>query len=248
MAQAGPGKIRLFNDFHSVRGAVADSADVATLGLEPFFAGGEGFEDNDAGIIFLAGPTGFATLTGANTDADMSFIGTQISFDVGLQGTIVLETRIQMPDLDTKEIFFGLTSILTLDEQLEDIVINSSATAITLVADLVGFYFSDELTASATGWHGIHAGGTAADSATVANVVLPSSTVVANTWQILRLEVDTNGDTRWFINGDLKQSVAKAASTTTDVAVCLGLGANTTELVIIDVDYLLVTANRDWTV
>ena len=248
MAESGPGKIRLFNDFHAVRGALTDSADVATLGLEPFYAGGEGFESTDAGIVFLAGPNGFATLTSDDEDTDTSFIGTQISFDVGLQGTIVLETRVQIPDLDTKEIFFGITSILSLDEQLEDILINASATAITLVADCVGFYFSDELTASATSWHGVHAGGTAADSSTVANVVLSGSTVAANTWQILRLEVDNNGDARWFVDGVLKQSVAKAASTTADVAVCYALAANTTQFVIGDIDYLLVKANRDWTV
>lgn len=247
MAQSGPGKIRLFNDFHSIRSVIASTADHDET-LADFYAGGEGFESGDAGLVQLAGPNGLITMTSDDEDKDTTFIGTNIQFDVGLQGTIVLETRIQIPDLDTKEIFFGLTSILSLDEELEDIVINSSATALTLVADLVGFYFSDELTASATGWHGIHAGGTAADSSTVANVVLSGSTVVANTWQILRLEVDTNGTTRWFINGVLKQSVAKAASTTTDVAVCLAVAANTTQFGIMDCDYLLVTANRDWTV
>ena len=60
--------------------------------------------------------SGAITLTGANTDADTSLIGTSLCFDVGLQGTIVAETRIQMPDVDTKEIFFGLTSILTIDD------------------------------------------------------------------------------------------------------------------------------------
>ncbi len=248
MAESGLGKIRLFNDFHNIRGLIGDTADTATQGLEPFFAGGEGFEDTDAGLIFLAGPDGFATLTGANTDADTSFIGTQISFDIGLQGTIVCETRIQMPDLDTKELFFGITSILSLDEQLEDIVINASATAVTIVADLAGFYFSDELTASATTWHGIHGGGSAADGNTAANVTLSGSTVVANTWQILRLEVDTSGTVRWFVDGDLKQTVQNACSTTTDVAVVLAAAANTTQLVVMDIDYLLVTANRDWTV
>ena len=245
---SGRVKIELFNDVHGVRLLIGATADTAEIGLHPFYAGGEGYEDTDAGIIFLAGPNGTITMTGADTDADTSFIGTQISFDVGLQGTIVLETRVQFPDVDTKEVFFGITNVLSLDEQLEDIVINSSATAITLPADCVGFYFSDELTASATSWHGVHAGGSTADSTTVANVVLPTSTMAANTWQVLRLEIDNNGDARWFINGDLKQSVSGAASTTTDVAVCLAFAANTTQLVVGDVDYLLVKCNRDFTV
>lgn len=249
MAQSGPGGIRLFNDFGNVPNLLSETTDTALLG--DFFAGGEGFEDTDAGVApntSLMG--GVVTLTGANTDADTTFIGTNLMFDVATMGTIVLETRIQVPDLDTKEIFFGLTSILTIDEQLEDIVINASATAITIPADVVGFYMSNELTASATEWHGIYAGGTVADSTTVADVNLGTSngaTITAGDWQVLRLEVDTNGTTRWYINGDLKQTVAGACSTTSDFAVALAAAANTTELVIVECDYLLVTANRDWT-
>lgn len=249
MSQSENGQIRLFNDFFGVAETLALTGDTAQLG--DFYAGGEGFEDADAGLSGVSGQAalgGVVTLTSANTDADTTFIGTSVSFDVALMGPLVLETRIQMPDLDTKEIFFGITSILTVDEQLEDIVINASATAVTCVADLAGFYFSNELTASATTWHGIHAGGTTADGATAANVTLSGSTVTAGEWQILRLEVDKNGTCRWYVNGDLKQTVTGAVSLTSDVAAVLAVAANTTELGIIECDYLEVRANRDWTV
>jgi hypothetical protein len=62
------------------------------------------------------------------------------------------------------------------------------------------------------------------------------------------LEVAPNGTVRWFIDGVLKKTVEGAASTTTNMAVCLAAAANTTEFAIIDVDYLCVEANRDWTV
>lgn len=251
MAQAGPGKIRLFNDFTALTTLVTTASDFEPLG--DFYCGGEGKEDNDTGVApsTTAPVSGSVTMTGGDTDADTTFIGTQLMFDVALMGPLVLEVRIQVPDVDTKEIFVGFTSILTIDEQLEDIVINSSATAVTCVADLVGFYMSDELTASATEWHGIHAGGATADGATAANVNLGTSnsaTITAGEWQVLRLEVDPNGDTRWFVNGDLKQSVSTACSTTSNLAACVAFGANTTELVVGDIDYLLVVANRDWTV
>jgi hypothetical protein len=60
--------------------------------------------------------------------------------------------------------------------------------------------------------------------------------------------VDTNGDARWYIDGDLKQTVAGAISTTTNLGAALMAGATTTELVVVECDYLLVEANRDWTV
>tara|TARA_Y100000310_G_scaffold193594_1_gene193567 strand:- start:31 stop:714 length:684 start_codon:yes stop_codon:yes gene_type:complete len=223
---------------------LALTTDTAQLG--DFFAGGEGFEDNDAGVAGKDALSGVVTITSGNTDADTSFIGTHIAFDVALMGPIVLEARVQVPDLDDKEIFFGLTSILSVDEQLEDIVINASGTTITMPADLVGFYLSSELTDDED-WHGIHNGGTTAGSTTTTAVDL-NDDAVAGEWQVLRLEVSSNGTALWYIDGVLKQTVAGAASTTTNMAVCLAAAANTTELSIMDVDYLSVDANRDWTV
>jgi len=248
MAQSSNGRISLFNDFFGVGNTLALTADTAEMG--DFYAGGEGFEDNDAGVAGKDALSGVVTITSANTDADTTFIGTHIGFDVGLMGTIVLETRVQLPDLDDKEIFFGLTSILSVDEQLEDIVINASSTTITIPADCVGFYLSSELTDDED-WHGIYSGGTATASTTTTAVDLSAATeneAVAGEWQVLRLEVANNGTTRWYIDGDLQQTVVGACSTTTNLAVCLAAAANTTELAIMDVDYLEVTANRDWTV
>ena len=244
MPQSGEGRIRLFNDFCGVAETLALTADTAQLG--DFFAGGEGFEDNDAGVAGKDALSGVVTITSGNTDADTSFIGTHIAFDVALMGPIVLEARVQVPDLDDKEIFFGLTSILSVDEQLEDIVINASGTTITMPADLVGFYLSSELTDDED-WHGIHNGGSTAASTTTTGVDL-NDDAVAGEWQVLRLEVSSNGTALWYIDGVLKQTVAGAASTTTNMAVCLAAAANTTELSIMDVDYLSVDANRDWTV
>ena len=245
MAQSGNGRIRLFNDFASVANTLALTADTAQLG--DFYAGGEGFEDNDAGIAGKDALSGVVTITSANTDADTTFIGTHIAFDVGLMGPIALEARVQLPDLDTKEIFFGLTSILSVDEQLEDIVQNASATTITMPADLVGFYLSDELTTVAGDWHAINNGGTATATTTTTNGQL-NNVAVAGEWQVLRLEVMPNGTSYWYIDGVLKKTVENAASTSTNMAVCLAAAANTTQLAIFDCDYLMVEANRDWTV
>jgi len=251
MAQSGNGRIRLFNDFFGVGSMVASTSDPAALFAYPlgeFYGGGEGIEDADAGFApSTAAPlSGAVTITAANTDADTAFIGTQIAFDVALMAPITLETRIQLPDLDTKEIFFGLTSILSTDEQLEDIVINASSSTITMPADLVGFYLSDELSDDED-WHAIYNGGTASASTTTTDVNL-SNDAVAGEWQVLRLEVMSNGTAYWYIDGVLKKTVEGAASTTTNVAVCLAAAANTTELVVLECDYLSVEANRDWTV
>ena len=252
MAQSGNGRIRLFNDFFGVGSMVASTSDPAALFAYPlgdFYGGGEGIQDGDAGFRpSTAAPlSGAVTIISGNANAQTAFIGTQIGFDLALMGPITLEARVQIPDLDTKEIFFGLTSILTTDEELEDIVINASATTITMPADLVGFYLSDELTTVAGDWHAINSGGTATATTTTTNGQL-NNVAVAGEWQVLRLEVMSNGTAYWYIDGVLKKTVTNAASTSTNVAVCLAAAANTTELAILECDYLTVEANRDWTV
>jgi len=259
MAQSGNGRIRLFNDFYGMQNLLlsmtTDPASAFAYPMGDFYGGGEGIEDNDAGFApsSTAPLSGAITINSGDTDADTAFIGTQIGLDVGLMGTITMETRVQIPDMDTKEIFFGLTSILTADEQLEDIVINASSTTITMPADLVGFYFSDELTDDEA-WHGIHSGGTTSGSTTTTSVCLggtgdaTSVGPTAGEWQILRLEVDVNGTTRWYVDGVLRQTVEGACSTSSNFAACLAAAANTTQMAIMECDYIDVTANRDWTV
>ena len=252
MANSGVGRIRLFNDFMGVGATLAMQDDPAAVVAYPFgdfYGGGEGVEDNDAGFkqSSAAPLSGAISINSGDTDADTSFIGTAIAFDVEKMAPLTLEARIQLPDLDTKEVFFGLTSILSTDEQLEDIVINASATTLTMPADLVGFYLSDELTTVAGDWHAIHNGGTATATTTSTDGQL-NNVSVAGEWQVLRLEVAPNGQCEFWIDGVLKKTVAGAASTTTNMAVCLAAAANTTQMSIIECDYLLVEANRDWTV
>ena len=214
MAESGPGQIRLFNDFFGGE-ALATTLDAVNVG--DFYVGGEGHEDADAGVATANLLSGAVAITSGNPDADTTFIGTGIAFDVALMAPIVLEARVQLPDLDTKEIFFGLTSILTQDEQLEDIVINASGTTLTIPAELAGFYLSDELTDDED-WHGIHNGGSATASTTTTSVDL-NDDAVAGEWQVLRLEVAPNGTVRWYIDGVLLQTVVGAVSTTTNFAV-----------------------------
>ena len=65
---------------------------------------------------------------------------------------------------------------------------------------------------------------------------------------MLRLEIDTNGTARWYIDGVLKQTVVGAVSTSVDLALLLGVETKGNAIETMDVDYLLLQANRDWTV
>ena len=242
-AQGEPGRIRLFYDFYG-EDSIANTAELRSLG--PFCVGGQGSAETDAGVPTIAGIlSGAGRITTTNEDNHTTMVGTQAAFDVGLSGTIVLETRVQMENLDTKEVFIGFSDIAPETLSIEtDILTGATATMTNTASDFVGFFLSAELSDDED-WHAVYKGGTAS-AVTASGSLDLDDDAVAGEWQILRLEVAPNGTTRWYIDGDLKQTVAGACSTTTNLAVCLAAAANTTELAIMDVDYLLVKANRDW--
>jgi len=246
MAQSECGAIRLFNDFFGVDNYLSLTNDTASAG--DFYLGGESFEVATAGALGLQSDalSGVVELLTDTTDKDTIHIGTSVAFDVALMAPIVVEARVRFDALTARAAFIGLTSVLSLDEQMDDILDYSAATTVALTATLSGFFLSSEFTDSAD-WHMVYYGGTTTGETTSSSIDADAD-AVAGEWQVLRLEVDNNGTARWYIDGVLKQTVAGAISTTTDLAVCCGVTANTSTAARMDVDYLLVTANRDWTV
>ena len=248
MAVAGPGKIRLFSDFAGPEEPDALTATSHYIG--PYRVVGEGFADSSVGIVGLetgANLSGAIQIEAGATDQDSTGLVTSKMFDVALTAPIVMEARVQFNNLDTKEFFFGLSDVNEDDVALETDILGASAgTTIALTSsNLIGFLLDSELTEDEM-WHGVYNGGTTTGVTASGSVELAVD-AVAGEWDIIRLEIDPNGDARWWVNGLLKQSVDTAVSTTTDLCMNFligGRGAN--ELA--DVDYVLVTANRDWTV
>ena len=245
--QAGAGEISLFYDFFG-EDNIANTA--ATRALGPFIVGGQGSEVNDdAGVPTLdSGLNGVGVITSTNEASHTTLVGTPCAFDVAKMAPIVLEARVRFDtDLLTKETFFGLTDVDPDTLSLATDVLTGSSSTITLTGSaFVGFFQSASLT-DTNDWHAVYEGGTAVGEVTSTNIDLDMPAVI-DKWQILRLEVDPNGTTRWFVDGELKKTLAGATSTTADVGGVLGVESETSYLETVDVDYLLVAANRDWTI
>jgi|TARA_Y100000310_G_C20396197_1_gene675221 hypothetical protein len=250
------GVIEIMEDFDGPEWIIAETAASGNIGK--FRVVGQGVADTDAGIVILEadGLNGVAQMTSPNaSDNDAIALTTGTMFDVGLMGTIVAEARVRMADLATKEVFFGFSDLNTDTHSMEGVLIHGDTATITLTAsDLVGFLFSSELTDK--DWHTVYNGGSTT-GVTASGSLDVGDNPVAGEWQILRVELDADGRARWYIDGvqvggttaAAQNGVAGAVSTTTDLACQLvleikGTGANET----IDVDYIYVRANRDWTV
>jgi hypothetical protein len=249
MAESGSGKVELYDDFTGGVEAIltATTAPPIVIGNGTFQLVGQGLADTDSGAV-LQGPPGSMLFTATN-EAEHA-IGLQTAtamFDVGLMGTIVAECRLQQAALVTRQIFFGFSDVATDLAILEGAIVKGTGTTITNTAsDLCGFLLASELT-DAADWHGVYNGGTAAGP-TVSTGIDFGADAVAATWQILRLEIDNNGTARWFVDGDLKQSVTGAASTTTDLIFNFLCEEKVTGNASMEVDYVKIRCNRDWTV
>jgi len=246
MAQSGRGRIEVFEDFQGVEIPIAGTADIEML--NDFKVGGEGFEDDTVGVLArdTDGLGGVVTVNSGATDNDCTAIMTATMFDVGLMGTIVMEVRSRFVDLDAKACFIGFSDAVTDDMQLVDILDYSAATTVALTAsDLVGFWYSSELTDDED-WHGVYNGGTTTGVTATGSIDL-NADAVAGEFQELRLEIDPNGTARWYVDGALKQTVAGAVSTSVDLAGVVAIAANSAEEAVIEPDYILIRANRDWT-
>lgn len=246
-AQSEVGRIRLFNDFFG-GDEVADASTVTVQAQGDFKIIGTGIAETDTKQVLLETDalSGVIQLETDNADKASTALATSVGFDVGLMGTLVLEARIRCATLTTRVMFVGFTDdnqdALSIEDHLFDVT--AVTTLENTASDMCGFYFQSELTA-ATELHACYKGGTtSASTDTTANDL--DVNLVGGEFMLLRIEIDNNGTARWFINGDLVKTLEGAISTTTDLAAVVGIGSVGGTAVTMDVDYMLVTANRDW--
>jgi len=246
MGQSGKGRIELFEDFTGPDCPVANAEASTTPGhfIGPFKITGDTVE-TDTGTVNVDKANGYLRISGNNEDGKGVAIGTNPIFSPVLNGTLVLEARLEMQALTTRVAFAGFCTVNAAD--VAEPCTSTGTTITAVAAGYAGFLLDSQFTAS-TQWHMPYYGGATTGVTTGATVACGSGVVaVAAESDVLRIEIDNNGTARWFINGILRQTVAGAVSTTTLLAGLVGCWGTTSTAADADVDYLLVRANRDWT-
>jgi len=252
MAQSGYGRILLFNDFTGEEIYLPAKNHADALGAlwnigGGFTVKGYALSDTVAGISTVEdGLNGQITLSSSDAaDGDAMYVTTETCFKPSVNGTMVLETRLETDALTNRRIFAGFRGTMNDDEGA---VCTGATGTLTLTAeaDLVGFFYDVGLT-EAVNWYMVHNGGTTAGE-TDASEIASGITPVINTMNILRVEVDNNGTARWFIDGVLLKTLAGAVAPTSVFAGCVGALNTGAYAAKVTIDYLAVEANRDWTV
>jgi len=247
--QSEVGKLFIMEDFFGAEDIIANTAASRPL-PSGFRIIGQGIAEADSGITVLETDpnlNGVGVFTTTNETEHSCGICTAKMLDVGLMAPMVMECRVQFPDLGTKQFYFGLTDHNDDTAILEGETVLGSGTALTLTAsDLCGFLYSTDLTNNDE-WHYVYHGGTATGEIVSTNAET-GVTLVAGEYNILRIEVDNNGTARWFIDGVLKKTLAGAVSTSVDLALIALLETKDDSIEYAKVDYCFLSANRDWTV
>ena len=249
--QSECGRITIFEDFIGPEFTIADTASPGVIGM--FRVSGETIADTDVGVtINESDPclNGVARLTTSDENNHSVCLTTAKMFTPVKNGTMIAECRVQFADLETKEFFFGFSDENDDDQGCESDLIHGATETITLTgSDLVGFLLSAELTEDEM-WHMVFNGGTVTGE-TDSTAIETGVDAVAAEYNILRIEVDNDGTARWYVDGVLKKTLEGAVSvTSTDLFAAQAIieVKDTAAAETADVDYIYVSANRDWTV
>jgi hypothetical protein len=158
-----------------------------------------------------------------------------------------LEARVRQAALNTGEVFIGFSDVATDLAIIEGAICHGDTVTVTLTAsDIVGFLMASDLTDNSD-WHGVYNGGTTTGQ-TVSTSVDFDAGATAGEFQVLRLELFPNGTAEWWVDGVLEQTVTGAVSTSVDLCLNVLVETKTTAVKTLDVDYIKIWANRDWTV
>ena len=248
---SGYGEILIFNDFTGEEAYLpaVDHAS-ATGGLWNIGNGltlkGYNLADDVATASAVEdGLNGQITLTSSDAgDGEAIYCTTETCFKPSVNAPMAVECRLEMAALTTRQVFVGFSG--TVADAQSDICSGATGTLTLTESNICGFLYDVGLT-EAVNWYMVYNGGSTTGT-TDASDVASGVTPVAGQMDVLRVEVDNNGTARWYINGELLQTVEGAVSTTAVFGGCVGAIATSTASATATVDYFAVEANRDWTI
>jgi len=250
MVQSGDSRLVINEDFLGGTEVAVASTTAPPINWPPFLTFvGQGIADTDSGAVMLDsdGMNGVVQLTTTNEDVHCAGFQTPVMFDVALNGTIVMEVRCRQAALNTGEVFIGFSDVATDLAIIEGAICHGDTVTVTLTAsDIVGFLMASDLTDNSD-WHGVYNGGTTTGQ-TVSTSVDFDAGATAGEFQVRRLELFPNGTAEWWVDGVLEQTVTGAVSTSVDLCLNVLVETKTTAVKTLDVDYIKIWANRDWTV
>lgn len=200
-----------------------------------------GSDAQAAGAISVGIRGGVARLTSGNNSGtasdDIAMLNSGLNF-LAAQGGVGLEVRLRMNTAVTGGTMgVGFTDVQSATGSTEEPSSISGTTQTTTATDGAGLLYD---TAQTTDQWYSWAVKNDTDTASTISGVAP----VADTYQILRVEIDASGALTTFINDVQVHSVAAAITTTALLTPYVYVNATTTASVVVDIDYAAVWSGR----
>lgn len=184
---------------------------------------------------------GVVRLTSGVAGTGVAADGSQLACHIPMQadsGGLVFETRLHInAAVTTVQVVAGFTDVTTLELPA---AVGGSDAITTTASNAVVFVFDTD--ADTDEWFGIGVNGDTDATGNGTLGVVP----VADTYQTLRIEVDSDGATaRFFIDGTEQGSLtANATSASTNLHATVLVNSTTTTSRTVDVDYIYAGHNR----
>ena len=197
----------------------------------------EGDDDIAAPPVVIAANNGLLTLVSGNAGDTFAHDGSQLSSQLNwipANGGLSMTARI-MPVTGVATVCYnvGFTDTIALEMPIT----LSTTTLTTNASDAAVFVY--DTAATNDFWHIQGVKGNT-DTALTNTSVLP----VADTYTILRVDIDTSGTASFYIDGVLKGNIANAVTTSVALTPTIAVTARTTSSRVLYVDYVEVAQKR----
>jgi len=240
------GRIRVFEDFLGMAGVSAGAAPttdvVSRMGQLSFVGVNEGtttmLVDEPGGVLSM-------TTTGNDNDNCCLFAGPFKPSD----GGVVMEFRFKMEDITSSAVFAGWSETLNQTTAPTMPAENTGATptlSFTGTGGVAGMLYDKDTTTAV--WRAVAGdGGVVASDLTTATGTV-SDAPVNDEWDVVRVEIDVNGDAKIYHDGKLIDDVAACVTASDYGFVILMLEERAATAEKLEVDYFYAEGGRDWTV
>ena len=170
---------------------------------------------NDAAAISnTPGAGGWVSLLSGETDNEVMFMATALIFDISKNP--IIEAKVQISDVSATSFFFGFSDANT-ETTPASTIDYADATLAAAATDAVGFVSDADKSSSLLYAASIATGGSVAAATT-------GYTWVDSATKTLRIELKTDGDAYFYVDGVLTNIVQAAV---TDVPLCAIFNAGT---------------------
>jgi hypothetical protein len=195
---------------------------------------------NAAATTVSSGLSGLITMKSASDDGTHAQNGTTLTLDQlnfkASQGNLVMEARLKIDDVSEAALFFGFTDTISTTVELP--IFMNAADIDSDATDACGMIYDIDATTDK-----FYVGGVKNNTDTLP-VATADFTPADDTFFVIRIEVDSDGVVKGYINGALIGTVGAAVTTTVALTPAIVIANRSANQVTLTVDYIRVIADR----